>query len=460
MNYELFISLRYLKAKRKQSFISLITFISIGGVALGVAALIIVISVMTGFKEDMQDKILGAYSHILILKHPFEAEPGIRDYTVVMENIKDIDGVVASTPFIYGQVMLTSGESVSGAFIRGIDIKTAPAVISLKEDMEGQMGDLNELENRGGIKKNDDQPHKDIDGKEESNVDGGSGGKKDGIITFDFDELEERETTEDLPGVIIGKELSRLLGSVYGDEIVILSPKGEITPFGFTPKMRRFRIVGLFDSGMYEFDSTFAFISISEAQSFFNMNESVTGIEVKVDDIYNVGSIGTNIQAKVGLPYYTRNWMEMHKNIFAALQMEKIAMFVILAMIVFVAAFNIASTLIMVVMEKNKDIAILKSMGASSRSIMKIFMFEGLIIGFFGTLLGFVSGFTICFLQKHYGIVSLDPSVYYISILPVKMVWTDISIIAISSLVICVLATIYPAWQASKLDPAEAFRYE
>ncbi len=461
MNYELFVSLRYLKAKRKQSFISLITFISVGGVALGVAALIIVISVMTGFKEDMQEKILGAYSHLLILKHPLEADAGIRDYIDVMKNIEDIDGVVASTPFIYGQVMLTSGESVSGAFIRGIDIKTAPDVISLKEDMEGQMGDLNELENRGGVKENDDQPLKDIDGKGKGNVDeGAGGGKNDGIMTFDFDELEKMETAEDLPGVIIGKELSRLLGSVYGDEIVILSPKGEITPFGFTPKMRRFRIVGLFDSGMYEFDSTFAFISISEAQSFFNMDDRVTGIEVKVDDIYNVGSIGSNIQAKVGLPYYTRNWMEMHKNIFAALQMEKIAMFVILAMIVFVAAFNIASTLIMVVMEKNKDIAILKSMGASNGSIMKIFMFEGLIIGFFGTLLGFISGFTICFLQKHYKIISLDSSVYYISTLPVKMIWTDIFVIAISSLVICILATIYPAWQASKLDPAEAFRYE
>jgi lipoprotein-releasing system permease protein len=455
VKYELFVSLRYLKAKRKQSFISLITFISIGGVALGVAALIIVISVMTGFKEDLQEKILGAYSHLLVLQHPLEEDAGIKDYENVMKNIADVKGVKASTPFIYGQVMLTSEVSVSGAFLRGIDIKTAPDVITLEDDLI--MGDLRELEKNGGEKGKDEPVSKDIDK--------GGGGDKgletdDGILIFEFEELEKRERSKNLPGVIIGKELSKLLGSVYGDEVVILSPKGEITPFGFTPKMRRYRIVGLFDSGMYEFDSTFAFISISEAQSFFGMEDRVTGVEVKVDDIYNVRSIGNNIQAKLGLPYYTRNWMEMHKNIFAALQLEKIAMFVILAMIVFVAAFNIASTLIMVVMEKNKDIAILKSMGASSGGIMKIFMFEGLIIGFFGTFLGFVSGYIICFLLKRYEFIKLDPNVYYISTLPVKMVWSDISLIAVSSLLLCLLATIYPAWQASKLDPAEAFRYE
>ncbi len=463
MKYELFVSLRYLKAKRKQSFISLITFISIGGVALGVAALIIVISVMTGFKEDLQGKILGAYSHLLILKHPLEEVVGIKTYTDIMKNIEDVKGVVASTPFIYGQVMLTSEGSVSGAFLRGIDVKTAPGVITLKDDLI--MGDLGELEVRGGIeKKKVDIPPKDIDSELEGEGSDKNRNTEDdkygGITIFEFEEKEQSERSKNLPGVIIGKELAKLLGSVYGDEVVILSPKGEITPFGFTPKMRRYRVVGLFDSGMYEFDSTFAFISISEAQSFFGMNDRVTGIEVKVDNIYNVRNIGKNIQAKLGLPYYTRNWMEMHKNIFAALQMEKVAMFVILAMIVFVAAFNIASTLIMVVMEKNKDIAILKSMGASSGGIMKIFMFEGLIIGVFGTFMGFVSGYIICFLLKKYEFIKLDPNIYYISTLPVKMVWSDILVIAVSSLVLCLLATIYPAWQASKLDPAEAFRYE
>ncbi|MBN1574363.1 MAG: ABC transporter permease [Deltaproteobacteria bacterium] len=462
MKYELFVSLRYLKAKRKQSFISLITFISIGGVALGVAALIIVISVMTGFKEDLQEKILGAYSHLLILKHPLEEDVGIKTYTDIMKDIEDVKGVAASTPFIYGQVMFTSEVSVSGAFLRGIDVKTAPDVITLKDDLI--MGDLSELEDGGEIKEKGDAPPKDVDGKLKGK---GTEGDKEtgddvygGITIFEFEEQEEREMSKNLPGVIIGKELAKLLGSVYGDEVVILSPKGDVTPFGFTPKMRRYRVVGLFDSGMYEFDSTFAFISISEAQSFFGMGDNVTGIEVKVDDIYNVSNIGKNIQAKLGLPYYTRNWMEMHKNIFAALQMEKIAMFVILAMIVFVAAFNIASTLIMVVMEKNKDIAILKSMGASSGGIMKIFMFEGLIIGVFGTFLGFVSGYIICFLLKRYEFIKLDPNVYYISTLPVKIVWSDILVIAASSLVLCLLATIYPAWQASRLDPAEAFRYE
>jgi len=418
MSYEFFIALRYLRAKRKQAFVSLITFISIAGIFLGVAALIIVLAVMNGFETDLRDKILGVNSHIVLMKYSGK----MKNYEKVMEDIETIEGVVASTPFVYGQAMLKNGDRVTGAVLRGVSIDSVLKVISLGKMMEGNIHDLS----RG------------------------------------------KEKTKNLPGIVIGKELSKNLGLFLSDTVDVLSPMGIPTPMGIVPKIKKFIVVGIFDSGFYEYDSSLAFLSLAECQNFFNMQEDVTGIEIKVNDIYKAGKIAEVIEKKLGYPYWARNWMQMNKNLFSALRLEKRVMFIILSLIVLVAAFNIITALIMVVMEKTKDIAILKSMGATAKSIMRIFMLQGLIIGAIGTVLGCIGGLIVAlniesissFIENLFGFKILPGDVYYLSELPSKVNYTDVFIIVLFAMIICFFATIYPSWNASKLDPAEALRYE
>ncbi|MBM2838695.1 MAG: lipoprotein-releasing transporter permease subunit [Deltaproteobacteria bacterium] len=411
--YELFIGLRYLKAKRKQTFISIITFISMAGVMVGVMALVIVLSVMAGFQEDLRAKILGTTSHILVMKFG----KGMENADEVINKVKAVPHVVAASPFIYNQVMLTSETGVSGAVVRGIEPETAITVTDIAKNIkEGNLSAVSQ-------KKKD----------------------KNGI---------------EVPGAVIGKELARNLGLFLGDYINVISPLGTVTPMGMVPKVKRFQIEGVFDSGMYEYDSSLIYVSLKEAQSFFELGNMVTGIEVRTDDIYRAREIGKEIQGSLGYPFWTRDWIEMNKNLFAALKLEKIAMFVILALIVLVAAFNIISTLIMVVMEKQKDIAILKAMGATSRSIMKIFVIEGTVIGTVGTALGLFGGYVSCFLLAKYKFIELPGDVYYISTLPVKMEPMTLLIVSVAALGISFIATIYPAYQAARLDPAVALRYE
>ncbi|KFO68693.1 ABC transporter permease [Smithella sp. SCADC] len=427
MPYELFISRRYLSAKRKQIFVSIITFISIFGIFLGVAALIIVLAVMNGFEEDLRTKILGIKSHIELTT---DMTGPMKDYQNVRERIADVEGVVASTPFIYSQAMIRNGNGVTGVVIRALDTQSAFKVINLGKIKEGNVEYLNKIPQ----------------------------------------EISPNYKNEKVPleGIIIGKEMARNMGIFLYDPITIISPVSISTPMGMVPRMKKFIVVGIFESGFYEYDSTLAYLSLKSCQDFLQMGDTVTGIDIKVNDIYKADSIARNVQSKLGFPFWTQNWMQMNKNFFSALKLEKRVMFIILSLIVLVAAFNIISALIMIVMEKSKDIAILKSMGATSRSIMKIFIYQGLIIGVIGTTLGCIAGVTIAlniqkvslFVEKIFHFKILPGDVYYLSELPSKVNYGDVAIIVAGTLLICFLSTIYPSLRASKSDPAESLRYE
>jgi len=425
MSYEFFINLRYLRAKRKQVFVSIITFISIAGIFLGVAALIIVLAVMNGFETDLRNKILGINSHVVLMEY----HGMMKNYPQVMGEVQEVPGVVATTPFIYNQAMLKSENSVSGVVLRGLSLKDAFKVIDLGRMHAGSVQALAEPERRESV----------------------PGGEP-----------------EVLPGIVIGKELAKNLGLILHDPVYIITPMGISTPMGFVPRMKKFVVVGIFDSGFYEYDSTLAYISLKDCQAFLNLDDVVSGLEIKVDAIYRADAIGRAVEKNRGYPYWSRNWMEMNKNLFSALRLEKRVMFIILSLIVLVAAFNIISTLIMVVMEKNKDIAVLKSMGATSASIMKIFVFQGLTIGTIGTTLGCIAGLALAhnlsrlsvFIEKLFGFKILPGDVYYLNELPSRVDYTDVAIIVVGSILISFLSTLYPSRRAARLDPAEALRNE
>jgi len=422
MSYELFISLRHLKAKRSQKFISLNTWISVGGVALGVMALIVVIAVMSGFGKDLRDKILGTNSHVVVTNI---TRTGMEDYEAIIEKVKKAKGVNAAAPFILNQVMLTYGGNAMGVVVRGLDPELEAGVSDLKKNLvQGS------LEMLGGPAKSTGKPRR--------------------------------------AGIILGKELARRLGVQRDDVVSMVAPASRVTPMGLIPKIKLFKVVGFFESGMFEYDSNLAFISIYSAQKFFAMKGKVSGIEIRVEDIEQADQVAAEIQHSLGFPYYTRDWMQMNKNLFSALRLEKIVMFIILILIILVAAFNIVSTLFMVVMEKNKEIAILKSMGASRSSIMKIFSYQGLIIGIVGTAVGCVGGFTVVpnlneivgFIEDLFGITAFPSDVYYLDKIPSDIQYFDSLLIVVFSIVICFLASLYPAWRASRLDPVEGLRYE
>jgi len=418
VRYEWFIGLRYLKAKRKQTFISVITFISIAGVTLGVMALIVVLAVMNGFEKTLKEKILGTQAHLVILK---ASQEGLDRYEDVLRKVEKVKGVVSAAPFIFTQVMLSSESSVSGVVLKGVDPDNVGKVTELEKNLK--FGSLEEL---------------------------------------------KREVYEDQPGIILGIELAKHLSVSLNDAIQVISPLGTMTPMGMMPKMKRFRVTGIFHSGMYEYDNTMAYISLKSAQRFLGLGTNVTGVEIKTENIYKVKEVAKEIRQRLGASFWTKDWMEMNRNLFSALKLEKIAMFIILVLIVLVAGFNIISMLIMVVMEKNKDIAILKSMGAPSKDIFKIFIVEGTVIGIIGTILGTFLGLGAAFnlekitefVENLFGFKILASDVYYIDKLPSQVNPLDVVLIIMTAILISLLSTLYPSWRASKLDPAEALRYE
>ncbi len=411
-SFEIFIAGRYLRAKRKQAFVSLITLISIAGVAIGVMALILVLGVMTGFSDDLLEKILGANSHIVITGFG----TGIENYDRTCSDLEQVSGVLAATPFIMTQVMLSSETNVSGAVLQGIDPHGAGHAISIEKNLT--QGTIEELAGR--------HTHEDLE----------------------------------LPGIIVGSELAKALGVLSGSVITIVSPTGLLSPTGMVPRWKKFMVTGLFESGMYEYDSGMAYISLEAAQQFLKMPGQASGIWVRINDADNTAPVAEAIRAVLTPQYHVRDWKEMNRSLYSALRLEKTAMFIILVLIIIVAAFSIVATLVMMVNEKNREIAILKSMGASAGGIMKIFMYQGLVIGSMGTLLGLAAGCGLAWVQNTYAIIKLAGDVYYIPSLTVKIGFADTLLVTLCTIGISFLATIYPALQAARLEPVEALRYE
>lgn len=394
MRYEYFVSLRYLLAKRKEKFISIISTISILGVAVGVCALIVVIGVMAGFDNDLRDKIVGTNSHLVI-----EKEGGIEDPNSVIERINVFPHVIAASPFLNGQVLIVYGNQTNSIILRGITPSEEIKVTRIGEYIK-----------KGSIK----------------NLKG--------------------------EGILIGSEFANKFNLDVGDAVPIISP--------FDGKIRNFKVVGIFNSGMYDYDLNLAFVELRRAQELYGMETKVGGVGVKIDDVYLAEDLKMRMQRELGFPYWVRSWMDLNRSLFSALKLEKLAMFVILSLIIIVACLNIISTLIMVVMEKTKDIGILKAIGATNRSIMAIFTLEGFLIGTIGTILGVASGLGLSYLLEKYQFIQLPRDIYYIDRFPVDVQFGDTVAIVIAALMISLLSCIYPAWQASRLNPVDALRYE
>jgi lipoprotein-releasing system permease protein len=408
MAVEYFIGGRYLRTKQKQAFISLITFLSVAGVTVGVMALIVVIAVMAGFESDLKSRILNVDAHITLQSYE-DSFPG---YGGIIETLEGLPKVENATPFISTQVMLRSSGGYSPAYVRGVDLLSVGQVIKY--------------------------------------LDTGS------LMIHD----EKRSSDSSLkPGLVLGKELAGYLGVFVGDSVqIISSPRGSLSPIGHIPAMRQFEVVGLFESGMYEYDRTLGFMSLASAQSLQRMGDEVNGIEIRILDIYHAADIRQVIVETLGFPFRASDWIQKNQNLFSALKLERTVMFIILTLIVLVAAFNIASTLIMMVMEKKKDIAILRTMGATDRQVRRIFVFKGMVIGLIGTILGDALGLILCSLLKRYEFIQLPSDVYYLSKLPVELQPLVVINISMAALAICFLATLYPAIQASRMNPVEAIR--
>jgi lipoprotein-releasing system permease protein len=431
MQFELFVAARYLRAKRRQAVIGIITVISIIGVAAGVASLIIALAINNGFRQDLQDRLLGSTSHINLMR--VEAD-GIRNWQPLLSQLEKQPHVVGGAPAIYEQVLISRGARAQGAVLKGIIPQEENKVSDLLNSVN--VGSADALSATQTTMTSQVQPDAD-----EPNP------------------LSARLTSSLAP-IVLGKDMADQLGATVGSLVTVTSPQGELTPFGIVPKYARFKVVGIFTSGFYDYDNTWAFIRLSDAQRLFDLSDVVSVLEFKVDDIYQAAAIGRTLEASAGKGFMSTNWMEQNRALFRALRLERVVTFITIGLIVFVAALNILISLIMMVMEKTRDIAVLVSMGAKKRQVRRIFMYQGLLIGVIGTAIGLVLGYSISWAAGHYHLLSLSAEVYSIDYVPFAPRFWDAVLVSVVAIGISFIATLYPSWSAARVLPAEALRYE
>jgi lipoprotein-releasing system permease protein len=407
MPFELFVALRYLLARRKQAFISLISLISTIGVAVGVMALIIALGLMTGLQGEMRDRILGSTAHVYVWK-----TGGIEDYRAEVAKLRQVGDVIGAAPAILGRALISTDRADAFISFKGVDPELEPAVTDIERTM--QRGST-----RGLIPSSDEEP----------------------------------------PGILVGRNLAEQLGVDVGDSATLVTPQGSLSPVGMIPRTRRVRIAGIFALGLYEFDAAYGFVSLDFGERL--MGKAVPDlIQLRVDDIDDAPAIAERVVRELGSTYVAQDWTDMNQQLFSALWLEKMAISITIGLIVMVAALNIIASLILLVMEKSRDIAILKTMGTSSRRVMTIFMMQGLIIGLVGTAIGAAGGLTLCWILDRYKLIQIPMDVYQIAYVPFVVQPLDFTVVVVSAIGICFLATIYPSRQASRLDPVQALRFE
>ena len=444
MRFELFIATRYLRAKRRQAFIGIITGISVAGVAAGVASLVVAMAITNGFRQDLQQRLLGSTSHISLQR---VADDGIQNWPALMDRLSKQPHVVAAAPAIFEQVLIARGPRARGAVLKGMIPKYERRVGDLLNSVkEGSAAPLEATLTPGEARVGaGDSPAQPEDTAQKDSPDSLAG-------------VQQRVSA--MPPIVLGKDMADNLGATVGSVVLVVSPQGELTPFGTVPKYNRFHVVGIFSSGFFDYDSSWAFVRLSDAQKLFGLGDLISVIEFKVEDIYQAAPISRELEGAAGKGFMATNWQEQNKALFHALRLERLVTFITIGLIVFVAALNILISLIMMVMEKTKDIAVLMSMGTRRAQVRNLFIAQGVLIGAIGTAIGLVLGYAISYAGGHYHVLSLSPEVYSIDYVPFAPRAIDGVLVALVAVGISFIATLYPSWSAARILPAEALRYE
>jgi len=446
VSFELFIAARYLRAKRRQAVIGVVTAISIVGVAAGVASLIIALAITNGFRQDLQNRLLGSTAHVSIERARGD---GIRDWRALLQKVQNQSHIVAASPALYEKVLVSRGARANGLLLKGVIPQYESKVSELFGDVK--IGSADALKASDAFIKGTPRGDETLaNGRPES---------REAQSKDTKDEAAEASVAG-YPPIVLGQDLGDDLGATLGSVVLVTSPQGELTPYGLVPKYKRFKVVGFFKSGFFDYDSAWGLIRLQDAQALFGLGDIASVIETKIDDIYKAPEIGLQLENAAGPGFMTTNWQEQNRSLFRALRLEGVVTFITISLIVFVAALNILISLTMMVMEKTKDIAVLMSMGTRKVQVRKIFIYQGLLIGVVGTIMGLVGGYLASWAGGHYHWIRLSAEVYSIDYVPFAPKAVHGVLVAATAILVSLLATVYPSWSAARILPAEALRYE